>query len=221
MLFNHDFYKPQSDATHFTNKVNYPNVRDDIPLTFLPISGKPNKVIIQATESDAGMGNYAFNNVTTTDICKFTYDGVTYPMVYHRKDGGRSWDGYNALLSMITTPIDITGYERFIMRGSVFTNNASLDYKLWITLSTEPMPAAEKNVEYDFSAWKNIITGDHTIAPTNTQVDYDLTIPISDVTSQTSGKMYFTFGIQHCETVTAYSIYTGIKDLIFLGNAVY
>ena len=220
MLFNHDFYKKYSDATHFTNIIDYPNIRDDQPTVFLAKSGNMPKVFVRATTEDAGLNGITFTNVANNGVRKFTYtDGVTYSMVYHLKDGGRSWDGYKAMKSMVTSPIDITGYERLTIRGSVITNNASLDYKVYIALSSDPMPDIVKNEVYDFSAWKAIVIGDHNVASTNTQVNYDLTMPISELTSKTSGEVYFSYAIEHGENISAYSIYTGIKDL-FLSSTI-
>ena len=97
MLFNHDLYKPHTDLTYFDKCVNYPDVRDDTPITFLHVNGKK-LVLIKATSSDPGLIGVSFNNSRGT-ITKTYSDGVSYTMVYHYKDGGRSWDNYDAWIS--------------------------------------------------------------------------------------------------------------------------
>lgn len=219
MLFNHDLYKPHTDLTHFDKYVNYPDIRDDIPITFLPVNEYKRLVLIKATSSDPGLNGLSFNNSRGT-ITKTYSDSVSYTMVYHYKDGGRSWDNYDAWISSSTEPIDITGYDNLVIRGVSYTNNSSLDYSILVSLTSELPPERVSGTNYDFTGWTEIVTGDHTVASTSIQNNFDVSVPISDITDLT-GPLYFNYAVRHNENISAYSIYTGIKDLILSTDFAY
>ena len=76
MLINHDLYKPHNDLTYFDKYVNYPDIRDDTPITFLPIINGKKLVLIKATSSDPGLIGISFNNSRGT-ITETYSDGVS------------------------------------------------------------------------------------------------------------------------------------------------
>lgn len=218
MLVNNDFYRHHSDLTYFGKYLNYPDIREDTPLVFIPKTTGSPVTLICATSTDPGLQGIEFNNSMGTDT--FYYNDELYTMQYHRKDGGISWDGYDALISSITTPIDITGRDSITIRGSVYTNNSSLDYSIFISLTKDLPPARPYGSNYDFTGWREILTGDHNIASTNVTVSYDITVPISELTNET-GLVYFNYAVRHNQNIRAYSIHTGIKDLIFSSVPIY
>ena len=52
------------------------------------------------------------------------------------------------------------------------------------------------------------------------QNNFDVSVPISDITDLT-GPLYFNYAVRHNENISAYSVYTGIKDLILDTDLVY
>lgn len=212
MLFNHDFYKPHTDLTYFSKFANF-ETREDTPITFLPVNGGKITTLIKAASDGPGLQGVEFNN--SMGVETFSYGGSSYKMIYHRKDGGVSWDGYDALISSITTPIDVSDYNAIEIHGTVYTNNPSLNYSLFVSLTEEVAPERTYGANYDFTGWKEFLTGDYTVASTNIQVEYNIKIPISELTDLT-GPLYFNYAVRHNQNISAYSVYTGIKDLIFI-----